>query len=90
MKFHVRNNLTPLRKKSHAEPDLSKEDLLVNPPEYISRRQYYSQVQALFDPTGFLSPVLLQGKILLRMTWESECKELGWHDRLPKSVTEAL
>ena len=42
----------------------------------------------LFDPTSFLSPTLLQGKVLLHQTWEGECKELLWDSPLPRSVTE--
>ena len=70
--------------------DLTKEELLTNPPKYITIRQYYSQIQALFNPTGFLSPVLLWRKIILRMTWEDECKSLGWDDPLPDIVTKEI
>ena len=67
-KFSVKINLSPLQKKSRRGPDLSKDELLTSPPNSISRRQYSSQVQALFDLAGFLSPVLVQGKVILRKT----------------------
>ena len=63
-RFSVRINLSPLKKKMRTGCDLSKQDLVQNPPKVISRRQYYSQVQSLFDPLGFLSLVLLTAKIL--------------------------
>ena len=77
-KFVVSINLHPMRKKARSGPPLSKAMLLTSPPAVITRRQYYSQVQALFDPTGFLAPILLRGKILLRQTWEPPNNELGW------------
>ena len=86
----MRINLNPVRKKSRVGPDLTREELSTNPPKFITRRQYYSQVQALFDPMGFLSPVLLWGKIILRMTWEDNCANLGWDDPLPESVMKEI
>ena len=79
-----------MKKKSWSGPELTKRDLVEKPPLQISRRQYYSQVQALFDPTGFLPPVLLQGKIILRKTWEDECKALGWDNPLPDDVKRKI
>ena len=89
-KFRVRINLTPMKKKSRTGPDLTKEDLLSDPPTIVTRRQYYSQVQALFDPIGLLSSLLLQAKILLRMTWEGDCKDLGWDDPLPSLLVKEI
>ena len=85
-KFIVRINLSPLRNKSRVGPDLSKNDLLNSPPKSMSRRQYYSQVQSLFDPIGLLAPVLLRAKMLLRKTWEDECSLLKWDDPLPAAL----
>ena len=47
-------------------------------------------MQVLFNPTGFLLPVLLQGKVHLCKTWEADCKEFSWDDKLPKPVTEEI
>lgn len=88
--FHVCINLSPLKKKSRAGPDLSKAELVPNPPERILRRQYYSQVQALFDLTRFLLPVVPQGKVYLCKTWELDCKDLDWDKPLAKPVTEEI
>ena len=67
-KFVVLINLHLMKKKARSGPLLTKEELMTSPPSVIIRRQYYSQVQALFDPTGFLAPVLLRGKLLLKKT----------------------
>ena len=89
-KFKVKINLSQLKHKSRLGPDLTRDDLLQNAPKSISRRQYYSQVQSLFDPIGLLAPVMLQAKILLRKTWEGECAELRWDDSLPGSLRNEL
>ena len=89
-KFMVRINLSPLKKKSRTGPDLARKELEQNPPEVITRRQYYSQIQSLFDPIGFLSPILLRAKILLRRTWEGECKDLQWDDPLPAGLRDEM
>ena len=85
-KFVVRINLTPLKKKSRTGADLTRQELLENPPKSITRRQFYSQVQSLFDPIGLLSPVLLKAKTLLRKMWEGSCASLGWDDVLPEDL----
>ena len=61
-----------------------------DPPKVLTRRQYYSQVQSLFDPIGLLAPVLLKAKILLRSTWEGECSELRWDDPLPGCLVRQM
>ena len=63
---------------------------MTSPPSVITRRQYYSQVQALFDPTGFLAPVLLKGKLLMRKTWEAPNNELWWDDCLPPDLMKEM
>ena len=89
-KFVVSINLHPLKKKARSGPPLTKPMLLTFPPTIITRRQYYSQVQALFDQIGFLAPVLLRGKVLLRQTWEPPCNELGWDDCLPAELVKEI
>ena len=89
-RFKVTINLSPLKQKSRLGPDLTREDLVNNPPVTITRRQYYSQVQSLFDPIGFLSPVLLRAKVLLRRTWEGDCMKLKWDDPLPEDMTKEM
>ena len=87
-KFSVRINLSPLKKKLRVFPDLTKEELLNNALVTISRRQYYSQVKALFDPTSFcLQPYY---KERFCQTWEGECKQLEWDEPLPDRVGEKI
>ena len=88
--FIVLINLNPLRKKERTGPPLMKEMLIHSPPAVLTRRQYYSQIQALFDPTEFLAPVLLTWKVLLRKTWEDPCDKLGSDDNLPQGLREEI
>ena len=89
-RFSVNINLSPLRNKSRTGPNLSREQLLQDPPKSITRREYYSQVQSLFDPMGLLAPVLLKAKILLRKTWEGNCSKLKWDDPLPSELVKLM
>ena len=66
--FRVRINLSTLKNKYRSGPDITKEMLLINHPKSISSKQYYSQVQSLFDPIGLLALILLKAKVLLRQT----------------------
>ena len=89
-RFTMRINLSPLKNKSRTGPDLTKEQLISDPPKSITRREYYSQVQSLFDPIGLLAPVLLKAKVLLRMTWEDSCDKLRWDDPLPGPLVKQI
>ena len=73
-----------------AGPDLTKQELMTNPPHVITRRQFYSQIQSLFDPVGLGSPVLLVGKILLLKTWENGLEKLSWDDALPEPLVKEM
>ena len=66
--------------------DLSKEELQRNPPQVVTRRQYYFQVQSSFDSIGFLIPFLLHAKVLLRKTGEGKYSNLKWDDPLPMDL----
>ena len=79
-----------MKKKSRTGPDISREELQTNPHTVITRRMYYSVIQSLLNPTGFLTPVLLKGKIILRSTWEGDCKGLDWDDPLPDKVRDNI
>ena len=89
-RFVVKINLSAMKKKSRVGPDISKQQLLEDPPGEITRRQYYSQVQSLFDPLGLLSPVLLKAKPILRKTWEDGCEKLGWDEPLPSYLVKEM
>lgn len=45
----------------------------------ITTRVVLSQIAQIFDPLGFISPVLVVAKILMQIIWLSK---LGWDDEL--------
>lgn len=49
----------------------------------VTRRGILSQVSALFDPLGIVSPVTLQGKVLVQRLCSMSC---GWDDPIPCSL----
>jgi hypothetical protein len=48
-----------------------------------TKRGVLSMVGSLFDPLGFLSPVLLKPKHILQQLWKFKC---GWDDVLPQEL----
>lgn len=46
----------------------------------ITKRTMLSQTAQLFDPLGWLAPVIVRAKILFQSTW---LRELEWDDPLP-------
>ncbi|XP_064540794.1 uncharacterized protein LOC135430171 [Drosophila montana] len=49
----------------------------------VSKREVLSQIAKLFDPAGWLGPVIIQAKIFMQEIW---LQELGWDDPLPESL----
>lgn len=50
-----------------------------------TRRTLLSDLNRVFDPLGFLSPVLLKGKIFLQQVWTLK---VGWDSPLPTEIAE--
>jgi hypothetical protein len=83
-KFKVKLNL----KQTDENGNVS--EILIQSPDDIdkiwnrvvlTRRNVLSNVSKIFDPTGFVPPVTVQSKILLRESW---CGNQGWDDPLSK------
>lgn len=55
---------------------------VINRPTFsiISKRTILSEVLQIFDPLGFLSPVVILAKVLLQQLWS---EGIGWDDSLP-------
>ena len=54
-------------------------------PTPATKRSALSIIARLFDPMGWLSPILIRAKILLQKMWQSK---LGWNDDLPSPLRE--
>ncbi|XP_051864315.1 uncharacterized protein LOC127566331 [Drosophila albomicans] len=57
---------------------------MVSKPAF-SKREVLSQIAKLFDPAGWLAPVVIWAKIFMQEIWK---QEIGWDDSLPADLTE--
>ncbi|XP_051858132.1 uncharacterized protein LOC127565087 [Drosophila albomicans] len=57
---------------------------MVSKPSF-SKREVLSQIAKLFDPAGWLAPVVIWAKIFMQEIWK---QEIGWDDSLPADLTE--
>lgn len=51
--------------------------------EKYTKRVMASEIARVFDPTGFLSPVTIVGKILIQRLWLVKC---GWDEAVPPAI----
>ena len=80
--FQVKLKLKRLHSDKVEEIEVCSEDDLENlTGVFLTRRILLSNVSKIFDPVGFLCPITLQAKLLMRETWCD--KALGWDDPLP-------
>lgn len=49
----------------------------------ITKRLILSEVSKLFDPLGWVGPIIVRAKMLLQQIW---CLDLNWDDKLPPDV----
>jgi transposase InsO family protein len=53
------------------------------PVEKPTKRQFLSDISRLFDPMGWLAPVIIQAKVLMQLTWT---RGVGWDEELPDDM----
>ncbi|GFX98302.1 CCHC-type domain-containing protein [Trichonephila clavipes] len=63
--------------------EIDSESLKYDEKEKITKRKILSLVSRVFDPIGFLAPVMIQPKILLQATWKT--KE-AWDDEVNDEI----
>ncbi|XP_015122234.1 uncharacterized protein LOC107044737 [Diachasma alloeum] len=49
----------------------------------VTKRTMLSEVSKIFDPLGFLGPVIIKGRMILHRLW---IEKLGWDDAIPLSI----
>ncbi|XP_068250243.1 uncharacterized protein [Palaemon carinicauda] len=64
--YEVKINFSPNHRKIHTEPNLAPDDLMVNVPQYLTRRMLLSQIASQYDPLGLVCPVTLRAKLMMR------------------------
>lgn len=50
-----------------------------------TKRELLSQIASLFDPLGWIAPVLIKPKLLLQQLWQLK---VDWDEKLPSSIQE--
>ena len=80
--FPSKLNFSPKKRNIRTEPNVTIDTLDTKIPE-LTRRIVLEQVMGVYDPYGFLSPLMLKAKILLRETWVLNLK---WDDVLPETM----
>ena len=71
--------------------DLESDMISIKPLAFVdhsslSKRKLLSLISTVFDPLGFLTPVTVRGKLLLREAWKLET---SWDEHLPVSFVDA-
>lgn len=54
-------------------------------PRYMTKRTMLSDINRIYDPLGFISPVLITGKIFVQQLW---ALKLDWDTILPQEIQE--
>lgn len=56
---------------------------LINPKVSWTKRGILSQIGRLYDPNGYISPIIVTAKILIQKLW---LEKIDWDDRVPNSI----
>ena len=70
LKFRI--NLSPLKRKFHKGPDMTRKELQENSQGEINMLPVLLAGAIPLQSNGVLAPVLLLAKVLLRKTWEAD------------------
>ncbi|XP_012218148.2 uncharacterized protein [Linepithema humile] len=54
-------------------------------PTHLTKRTFLSHISRIYDPLGWLSPVIITGKILIQQLWLSG---IGWDTTLPSDLND--
>ena len=82
---HENSGMKVLGLKWHPATDSFSFSININLSSSLSKRQVLSLLSQLFDPLGWVSPVIIKGKILVQKLWLSQ---LQWDDILPEPLSQ--
>ena len=79
-------------KSACATPGMTRDKYLLNFPNNITRRMILRQVEPIYDPLGFLVPVTLKAKLMMRCLIRKEeggCnKPIDWDEPLAETCVK--
>ena len=84
---NVRINTSKKFKGARKGPDMTKEEIPSLIKEKFSRRLLLGLTNSIYDVYGFLVPITIQLKILLRETYKNDLN-LRWDDDIPQELKE--
>lgn len=58
---------------------------LDKPNKSITKRSILSEIAKLYDPNGFIAPIVVKAKMLMQSIWR--LKELDWDDDVPPNIS---
>ena len=61
--------------------------VVINKEERLTKREFLSYVSRVYDPPGFVAPVILQMKVLMQEIWGTK---LDWNEDLPTNYRNRL
>lgn len=87
-------NFSRKRKGVRLSPGMTKDQCLIEFPQTLTRRMVLRQVASIYDPLGFLLPVTLKAKLLMRSLVMKEeridkGKLIDWEDPLDEENVKA-
>ena len=68
----------------HPENDCFKYKVQLEQGSILTKRQFLSEASKIFDPFGWLSPIIISIKNLFQGLW---LLNLSWDDKLPQNIT---
>ena len=87
--FTVKVNFSPRVRKIRSGPNLERCETEAKFPEVSTCRMTLSQIASLYDPLGFVIPVILKAKVLMRSMitrGNSDIRGIKWDDPLDASM----
>lgn len=86
LEIHTEDMIKTLGIRYHPSTDTFQ--FKVSLPEVMvwpTKRSLLSEVSKLFDPLGWLAPVIIQAKILFQELWQ---EGLDWNQKLPENIAQ--
>jgi len=59
------------------------DNMVYQPSEKYTKRYILSEISKLFDPLGWLAPIIVRAKILMQNIWEVNT---DWDEQVPENI----
>ena len=87
LKFNLKVNLSEKKGKLRTEPDITPDTIHLIDETKMTRRVMVSQVYAVYDPLGLLSPITIRMKMLLQELTLADRSGVGWDEELSPELS---